>query len=120
MIHICKYVDIQGVIAYNQGFEDGPDTVYLLGFDKEQLKPLPVKTYIRRLWLAFESGTSPIPKKFFDIQAHWFSKEIQEWVSDLANHPLRLAAELEMEPEYEVDGAPPRSRSLIDIVDTRL
>lgn len=47
LTHIRKYVDIQGDIAYNQGFEDGPDTVYPLGFDTEQLKPLPVKTYIR-------------------------------------------------------------------------
>lgn len=93
---------------------------YLLGFDVEKLEPRPLKTYIRRLWLALESGKGLTPKRFFDPQAAEFAKEIDHWVSVLVNDPSRLAAELEVDPEYGIDGVPSGSRFLVDIVHTML
>jgi hypothetical protein len=72
--HVRRYANIQGDIAYNQGFEDDPYT----------------------LWLDFESGISPTPKNFFNPRPIVLARDKKKMVSDLENHPLRLAAELEV------------------------
>lgn len=107
-------------IVCENTFEEDPQTMYLLGFDSERLKPSPQKTYIRRLWLAFESSSKAAPKRFFDPQAERFSKEIKSLASDLANNPLRLAAELQADTEYGIDGRSSSSRFLLDKVHTLL
>ena len=91
--HVRKFAAAQTEIAQSGGFADGPEVEYLLGFEREKFEALPVKTYIRRLWLAFQSSKSLMPKYFFDIKAEEFSKEIEHWVSVFANDPDKLAAE---------------------------
>jgi hypothetical protein len=73
---------------------DDPEVDYLLGFRDDEVEPLPVKTYIRRLWLAFQSGKSPHPKYFFNPMVEDFSKEVDSWVSEYVNDPDLLIAEL--------------------------
>ena len=75
-----------------------PEAAYLLGFEREKVEPLPVKTYIRRLWLAFQSSRRLTSKCFLDPMAEQFSKELGSWVSDFANNPDMLARELTKEP----------------------
>ncbi|KAF1352986.1 hypothetical protein EJ07DRAFT_182890 [Lizonia empirigonia] len=70
-----------------------PGNDFLLGFEAEKEEALPLKTYIRRLWLAFQSSKRQLPKYFFDPKAEDFSKEIDAWVSDYVNNPDMLAAE---------------------------
>lgn len=70
-----------------------PGNDFLLGFEAEKEEALPLKTYIRRLWLAFQSSKRPLPRYFFDPKAEDFSKEIDAWVSDYVNNPDLLAAE---------------------------
>jgi hypothetical protein len=71
----------------------------LLGFEKDNVEARRVKTYIRRLWLAFESSKkSPLPQLFFDVEAEKFAKEIEAWVSDLVKDEDRLAVEIAKDP----------------------
>ena len=83
----------QGVLA------DDPNVHYLLGFERDKVESLPVKTYIRRLWLAFQSSKqSSMPRSFFDPVAETFSKEIEAWVSDFVKDEDRLAFEIAKDP----------------------
>ena len=83
----------QGVLA------DDPSVNYLLGFERDKVEPLPVKTYIRRLWLAFQSSEqSSMPRSFFDPMAETFSKEIEAWVSGFVKDEDRLAVEVAKDP----------------------
>ncbi|UPX12712.1 uncharacterized protein EKO05_0003251 [Ascochyta rabiei] len=77
---------------------DDPGLGYLLGFDIEEEKRQPIKTYIRQLWLAFQSGPGSMPRCFLDDKSTEFSKEIDEWVSDYANDPNLLAEEVAKDP----------------------
>ncbi|KAF3036748.1 hypothetical protein E8E11_006095 [Didymella keratinophila] len=78
---------------------DDPSLDYLLGFEKDKVESRPAKTYIRRLWLAFESSKkSPLPQLFFDVEAERFAKEVEAWVSDLAKDEDRLAVEIAKDP----------------------
>jgi hypothetical protein len=74
---------------------DDPDANYLLGFEQDQVEPLPIKTYIRRLWLPFQSGKSPVPKCLFNPAAEKLSVEIGVWVSDYFQNKDKLTVELE-------------------------
>jgi hypothetical protein len=55
--HVRRYANIQGDIAYNQGFEDDPYT----------------------LWLDFESGISPTPKNFFNPRPIVLARDKKKW-----------------------------------------
>jgi hypothetical protein len=78
---------------------DDPSVHYLLGFEKDNVESLSVKTYIRRLWLAFQSSKqSSIPKCFFDPEADRFAKEVEAWVSDFVSDEDRLASEIAKDP----------------------
>lgn len=94
---IHKYLPRRERINRSGSFEDIPDipdNVYLLGFDKQKVDLEPIKRYVRRLWLPFESGKSAIPRRWLHPKVEEFAKEIACWVSDYANDPLKLSAEL--------------------------
>jgi hypothetical protein len=58
-----------------------------------------VKTYIRRLWLAFQSSKRlSTPRCFLDPVAEAFSKEVKARVSDLAEDEDRLVSEIGKDP----------------------
>jgi hypothetical protein len=76
-------------------FADDPDADCLLGFEQDQVERLPIKTYIRRLWLPFQSSKSPVPKCLFNPAAEELSVEIGVWVSDYFQNKDKLTAELE-------------------------
>jgi hypothetical protein len=79
----------QGVLA------DDLDAHYLLGFEGDKVESLPVKTYIRRLWLAFQSSEkSSMPRHFLDPEAETFAKEVEARVSDFVKNEDRLALEV--------------------------
>ncbi|KAF3031153.1 hypothetical protein E8E11_010459 [Didymella keratinophila] len=78
---------------------DDPSVQYLLGFAKDNVESRPVKTYIRRLWLAFQSSKrSSMPRCFLDPVAETFSKEVEAWVSDFVEDEDRLASEIAKDP----------------------
>jgi hypothetical protein len=81
------------------GEQDDPKEHYLLGFERDKIKPLPVKTYIRRLWLAFQSSErSSLPRCFFDAEAENFAKEVEAWASDFVKDEDHLAFEIAKDP----------------------
>ena len=81
--------------AQADGKQDDPKAHYLLGFERDKVESLPVKTYIRRLWLAFQSSEkSSLPRYFFDTEAERFAKEVEAWASDLVKDENRLAFEI--------------------------
>jgi hypothetical protein len=66
---------------------------------KDNVKSRPVKTYIRRLWLAFGSSKkSPLPRLFLDVEAEISAKEIEAWISDLVKDEDHLAVEIAKDP----------------------
>lgn len=78
---------------------DDPSLSYLLGFEKDNVESRPVKTYIRRLWLAFQSSKhSSLPRCFLDPVAETFSKEVEAQVSDFVRDEDRLALEIAKNP----------------------
>ncbi|KAF3032319.1 hypothetical protein E8E12_002216 [Didymella heteroderae] len=78
---------------------DDPSVHYLLGFEKDNVESRPVKTYVRRLWLAFQSSKhSSMPRCFLDPEAERFSKEVEAWVSDFVEDEDRLASEIAKDP----------------------
>jgi hypothetical protein len=78
---------------------DDPSVYYLLGFEKDHVKSRPVKTYIRRLWLAFQSSKhSSMPRYFLDPVAETFSKEVEVQVSDFVEDEDLLALEIAKDP----------------------
>ncbi|KAK7177855.1 hypothetical protein PSPO01_16098 [Paraphaeosphaeria sporulosa] len=78
---------------------DDPSLHCLLGFEKDNVESRPVKTYIRRLWLAFQSSKhSSMPRYFLDPVAETFSKEVEAQVSDFVEDPDRLASEIAKDP----------------------
>ncbi|KAF3025445.1 hypothetical protein E8E11_004280 [Didymella keratinophila] len=78
---------------------DDPSVHYLLGFEKDNVDSLPVKMYIRRLWLAFESSKhSSVPRCFLDPRAERFSKEVEACVSDFVEDEDRLMSEIAKDP----------------------
>jgi hypothetical protein len=105
----------QGVLA------DDPNVHYLLGFERDKVETLPVKTYIRRLWLAFESSKhSSMPRIFLDPRAETFSKEIEAWVSDFVKNEDHLAIEVAKDPFIDEDTKTSRSAFLEDTARTIL
>lgn len=86
-------------MAQADGKQDEPEAHYLLGVERDKVKSLPVKTYIRRLWLAFQSNEkSSLPRYSFDVEAERFAKEVEAWVSDLVKDEDRLAVEIAKDP----------------------
>jgi hypothetical protein len=85
--------------AQADGKQDESEAHYLLGVERDKVKSLPVKTYIRHLWLAFQSSekSSP-PRNFFDVEAERFAKEVEAWASDLFKDEDRLAVEVAKDP----------------------
>lgn len=78
---------------------DNPSIYYLLGFENDNVKSLPVKTYIRRLWLAFQSSKRlSTPRCFLDPVAEAFSKEVKARVSNLAEDEDCLVSEIAKDP----------------------
>ena len=92
------------VKAQNEGgsrgvLADDPNLQCLLGFEKDNVESLPVKTYIRRLWLAFQSSKhSSMPRCFLDPRVETFSKEVEAQVSDFVEDEDRLALEIAKDP----------------------
>ncbi|KAF3031700.1 hypothetical protein E8E11_000669 [Didymella keratinophila] len=94
-----SYVKAQSKEGRQGSLADDPSVQYLLGFEKDNVKSRPVKTYIRRLWLAFQSSEkSSLPRYFFDVEAERFAKETEAWVSDLVKDEDRLAVEIAKDP----------------------
>ena len=94
-----SYVKAQSKEGRQGSLADDPSVQYLLGFEKDNVKSRPVKTYIRRLWLAFQSSEkSSLPRYFFDIEAERFAKEVEAWFSDLVKDEDRLAVEIAKDP----------------------
>ncbi len=89
-----KYLSEQDDITLSGAFDLTPDSSFLLGFEKERVESLPTKQYIRRLWLAFDSGKGTLPRSFIDPLAQTFSNEINKCVNSFVNNPIKLAAEL--------------------------
>ncbi|KAJ8117521.1 hypothetical protein OPT61_g1282 [Boeremia exigua] len=115
-----KFVTEQDEVVRSGAFDLDSQSRYLLGFDKEGEKALPLKRYIRRLWLAFQSGKSLHPKYFFDKMAEDFSKEINELANGLAKDPLKLSAEL-WKDALDLVGESCRERGFLEeVVDTLL
>lgn len=86
--------DQQGYVFGTKTLVNDSSAAYLLGFEHDHVEPLPVKAYVRRLWLAFQSGKRS-SLKFLDPKVESFSKEINQWVCDFVNDPDRLITELE-------------------------
>jgi hypothetical protein len=81
------------------GEQDDLKEHYLLGFERDKIESLPVKTYIRRLWLTFQSSErSSLPKYYYDVEAEKFAKEVEEWASDFVKDKDRLAFEIAKDP----------------------
>jgi hypothetical protein len=90
---------------------DDPSLDYLLGFEKDKVESRPAKTYIRRLWLAFQSSKhSSMPRCFLDPVAETFSKEVEAQVSDFDEDPDRLALEIAKDP-FVIDEKTKETRS---------
>jgi hypothetical protein len=90
---------------------DDPSVHHLLGFERDNVKSLPVKTYIRRLWLTFESSKhSSMPRCFLDPGAEIFSKEVEAYVSDFVKDEDHLASEIAKDP-LVVDEKTKKTRS---------
>jgi hypothetical protein len=90
---------------------DDPSLDYLLGFEKDKVESRPVKTYIRRLWLAFQSSKhSSMPRCFLDPRAETFSKEVEAQVSGFVEDLDHLASEIAKDPLI-VDEKTKESRS---------
>lgn len=90
---------------------DDPSLGYLLGFEKDKVESRPVKAYIRRLWLAFQSSKhSSMPRCFLDPVAETFSKEVEAQVSDFVEDPDRLVLEIAKDP-FVIDERTKETRS---------
>lgn len=111
-------------VAETQQIVAADDSViqYLLGFEKDEVQSRPVKTYIRRLWLAFKSSKHLLmPRMFFDAEAGRFAKEMEAWVSDLVEDEESLAIEIAKNPVVlDEDNTKSRSVFLEDVAHTIL
>lgn len=97
--------DTQRQILVHGGFEHDSEPEYLLGFERDKVRSLPVKTYIRRLWLPFQSGKGSLPRHFLgprvvDFVAH----DINPLVNRFVKYPEELTAELDKQIIDLVDG----------------
>lgn len=97
-----KFAQAQEIKEYQN-----PHGEYLFGFEDDQAPVLPIKRYIRRLWLAFESSKRARPQSsaFLDNKAVDFSEEIVHWVNYFNKDPSALNAELgKLRAEDDPDG----------------
>ncbi|KAH6633712.1 hypothetical protein C7974DRAFT_177092 [Boeremia exigua] len=97
--HLHSQIKHQGTQGGNF---DLPDSSYLLGFDEEKLKALPIKSYIRRLWLPFESGKGDLPKLYLEHHAKELASHVSATVKDIADQPDGVNNELE-HPNFTYD-----------------
>jgi hypothetical protein len=110
-VTLHSYLRSQAAGGRQRYLEDDPNLHYLLGFEGDEVETLPVKTYVRRLWLAFQSSKRmSVPKNFLDPMAETFSKELEACVSDFVKDEDRLAAEIAKDP-IVIDRETKKSRS---------